>query len=430
MDRGVARAVRVRRGVTVAPRLRSTGRAGPLGIVRAGGIVRRATGLPGIGPRGGIVRRATVPRGEIARRVTVPPGVTVGRVVPAVAPVAVGPAAAGAAVPAVVAAAGAAVAPAAVLVVPAAVAGAAAAPAAVVIAASVVRVGPVAAVVAPSPTSTRSASARPRSGSARRASTVVATTVKTTVAARTGSPLALLLLSLGGCAGAGGESAVTESAADTAPEEEPVLRGALAFRFPLLEVELFEQLVGVDHDPAVYDPESIYAAICTSYDGRTFPWCYDEHDGSDYLLEGGFDTMDAGSATIVAAAPGVVVEVEDGHYDRCHADTTGIDCDGHDGVANRVIVEHEGGWRTLYWHMMQDSAAVEVGEEVQCGTPLGKVGSSGYSSTPHLHFELQDAEGLSIDPYAGAYSQPETWWVEQGGPEALPAARCAEEAGL
>ncbi len=233
-----------------------------------------------------------------------------------------------------------------------------------------------------------------------------------------------MLLALLACGGEGADTAAKE--ADTGSTIPAVPRGALQFRFPLVETTLFEQTTGVDHDPTVYEPASLEAAICTNYDGRGFPWCYDEHDGSDFLLVGGFDTMDAGSATIVAAAPGVVVATEDGHYDRCSATLDGIDCDGNDGIANSVIVEHEGGWRTLYWHMMTDSVAVAVGDEVACGDVLGRVGSSGYSSMPHLHFELQDAAGSTIDPYAGEYSQPETWWVDQGDPAGLPGDGCAE----
>ncbi len=205
---------------------------------------------------------------------------------------------------------------------------------------------------------------------------------------------------------------------------EALARGALAFRFPLEERALFEQTVGVDHDPVVYG-EGADGIHCTNYDGRGFPWCYDEHDGSDYLLVGGFDTMDAGSAVIVAAADGVVVETADGNYDRCSATVEGVDCDGYPMEPNYVIVEHEGGWRTMYWHMMKESLVVTPGDEVRCGDPLGLVGSSGYSSMPHLHFELQDADGVTTDPYAGEYSQPETWWTEQGDDEGLPGSDCA-----
>ncbi len=214
-------------------------------------------------------------------------------------------------------------------------------------------------------------------------------------------------------------------AADTEPEPE-VPRGALSFRFPLVERELFIQVTGVDHDPEVHEwgPESL---LCTNYLGEGFPGCYDEHDGSDFLLDGGFDQMDNGSATIVAAYDGVVVDTEDGHYDRCHGTLDGVDCDGYPKEANYVIVEHEGGFRTRYWHMKTDSVAVAVGDDVVCGDALGIVGSSGNSSMPHLHFEVEDADGIVFDPYAGPWSQAETWWVEQGDPDSMPGSDCADD---
>ena len=207
---------------------------------------------------------------------------------------------------------------------------------------------------------------------------------------------------------------------------EPIARGELAFRFPLVETELFLLTVGVDMDREDHsDGSALDATLCTTYDGRTFPYCYDEHHGSDYILEGGFEAMDAGSADIVAAADGVVVDTSDGHYDRCHKTSSGIDCDGNDGLPNYVVVEHAGGWRTLYWHMLNGSVAVEPGTSVKCGDALGRVGSSGYSSQPHLHFGVENADGDWLNPYAGEFSQPETWWQEQGPPTGLPSTDCA-----
>ena len=223
---------------------------------------------------------------------------------------------------------------------------------------------------------------------------------------------AVLLLVLAGCT----------------PEEPTPEPTGVRFGFPLPERDRFDNRVGVDHDPTVHDDSLAGRAQCWDYLGRPFPNCYDEHDGSDFLLAGGFDAMDAGSSPIVAAADGVVVETDDGNYDRCHADLDagGTSCDGHPMAANYVIVEHEGGVRSMYWHMKQDSVAVAVGDEVGCGEVLGLVGSSGNSSTPHLHFQLEDADGVPFDPYAGPESQPESWWEEQGGPDELPGAGCTE----
>lgn len=202
-------------------------------------------------------------------------------------------------------------------------------------------------------------------------------------------------------------------------------RGALSLAFPLASSAPINQLVGVDHDPVVQ--EGINQLICTNYAEQGFPWCYDEHHGSDYMLDGGFTAMDAGSLEILAAADGVVVDVEDGHYDRCHGDLDGVSCDGEPMVSNKVVIEHQspdGPHRTLYFHMMKDSVSVAVGEQVQCGQLLGKVGSSGNSSAPHLHFELQGPQEQVIDPYAGPASQTETWWQDQGALEGYPSGDC------
>lgn len=56
------------------------------------------------------------------------------------------------------------------------------------------------------------------------------------------------------------------------------------------------------------------------------------------------------------------------------------------GYGRMVIVDHGNGYSTLYAHL--DSIAVEVGENVSKGQQLGKCGSTGNSSGPHLHFEV------------------------------------------
>lgn len=189
----------------------------------------------------------------------------------------------------------------------------------------------------------------------------------------------------------------------------------LRFQLPVAEPHLLATAtVYMDHDPEVYD--GVWELTCTAFSGDRFPWCYDQHSGSDFMLSGGFDSMDAGSATVVAAADGEVVEVEDGHYDRCHGDLTTLEvsCDGHEIVGNHVILEHAEGVRTLYWHLMKDSVLPQVGDRVEAGQALGRVGSSGYSTGPHVHFEVNAADGTEVDPFAGPYSQEESLWCSQG----------------
>lgn len=209
----------------------------------------------------------------------------------------------------------------------------------------------------------------------------------------------------------------SDAGADTAAEAETGLR----FSFPLDTPALFQQVIGVDHDPVVQEP-GIAELQCTDYLGRAFPNCYDEHDGTDFVLKGGFAQMDEASPFVLAAAPGTVIAAEDGHYDRCHSDASigDVSCDGYDGIANSVVMAHADGSRTLYWHLKEGSVAVTVGTVLDRGAVLGQVGSSGYSSMPHLHFEVQGADELPVDPYAGPHSQPESRWCEQGSPEGLP----------
>lgn len=195
----------------------------------------------------------------------------------------------------------------------------------------------------------------------------------------------------------------------------------LRLAFPLEEPEQFSVVLGVDHDPVIQEG-LLGQGICTDYAGRSFPHCYDEHDGSDFILRGGFSTMDAGSVFILAAADGVVVRVEDGHYDRCHGDlgSGDIDCDGFPMQANAVVLEHATGHQSWYWHMMNGSTQVIEGQSVLRGDRLGLVGSSGRSSQPHLHFEVHDEQGAVIDPYAGEFSQDESLWCDQGSLNQLP----------
>lgn len=199
------------------------------------------------------------------------------------------------------------------------------------------------------------------------------------------------------------------------------------FRFPIHDEDrthMSERPVfGVDHDPEDHPGERWR---CMDASGQGFPFCYDGHSGSDFMLAGGFARMDAGSARVVAAAGGVVAEAEDGHYDRCHAQVESVDvtCDGNPIEANFVRLRHANGWTTLYYHLKKDSVAVGVGDRVACGEALGLVGSSGISSAPHIHFQVEDPEGVVFDPFAGPESQPETFWTLQADADGLPGGEC------
>jgi len=184
--------------------------------------------------------------------------------------------------------------------------------------------------------------------------------------------------------------------------------------------------LGPDHRPASGRNGIMARATCRDYRGRHFPYCYGNHKGTDFILRGGFRAMDRNQGRVVAGADGVVVKVVDGNYDRCRDSIIkmGVSCRGHEKKANYVQVRHDNGFHSLYYHFKKDTIAVKEGERVSCGQFLGYVGSSGESSMPHLHFEVVDPQGFSVDPYSP--DPEESMWVEQKGENGLPSPRCAD----
>ena len=61
-----------------------------------------------------------------------------------------------------------------------------------------------------------------------------------------------------------------------------------------------------------------------------------------------------------------------------------------------IIIDHGGGISTLYAHASELIA--KVGDVVKRGDPILRVGSTGWSTGPHLHFEIR-VNGQAIDAY-------------------------------
>ena len=104
-----------------------------------------------------------------------------------------------------------------------------------------------------------------------------------------------------------------------------------------------------------------------------------------------------GSA-VVAAEEGTVtyVQIWDGSYD-----TTGMMSYGH-----MVEVRHADGNTTLYAHLSEIN--VQQGEKVVRGQRIGRVGSTGNATGPHLHFEVITSEGKA-DPAEYLWTMPGEW---------------------
>jgi murein DD-endopeptidase MepM/ murein hydrolase activator NlpD len=166
-----------------------------------------------------------------------------------------------------------------------------------------------------------------------------------------------------------------------APEYEP--RGPVGYTFYPMAGNWFR-------DAFMNNFVDMNAAGGQILDWDCSDYTYDGHQGHDFGPRG-FGEQDVG-VPIFAALPGLVVDRHDGEPDR---NTTAPNV-----PANYVILWHGGTHYTYYWHMRRGSVAVVPNQVVRAGEQIGLVGSSGYSTGPHLHFETS-LNNATYEPFAG-----------------------------
>jgi murein DD-endopeptidase MepM/ murein hydrolase activator NlpD len=142
----------------------------------------------------------------------------------------------------------------------------------------------------------------------------------------------------------------------------------------------------VDHDagPAIRD----FACGTSTYDG---------HRGTDFsipseaaMLEG-VDVRSISAGTVVALREGVE-DIDSGRISQDSLD--GIEC------GNGILIDHDDGWQSQYCHLRRGSIAVKNGDRVGRGQTIAKIGLSGQTTFPHLHFNLRK-DGQLVDPFSG-----------------------------
>ncbi|MGH7686752.1 MAG: M23 family metallopeptidase, partial [Candidatus Dormibacteria bacterium] len=138
-------------------------------------------------------------------------------------------------------------------------------------------------------------------------------------------------------------------------------------------LKFHEPVAGVVSQP--FGPTSFALEPPVTYGGNFYPHF---HTGLD--LAAPMDTP------VHASAAGVVVLA-----------TSSIDTTGHlAGYGNYVVIAHGDGFITLYGHL--DRLEVNPGEVVSTGQEIGLLGSTGWSTGPHVHFEIRK-NGVYTDPY-------------------------------
>ncbi len=121
---------------------------------------------------------------------------------------------------------------------------------------------------------------------------------------------------------------------------------------------------------------------------------YDKHNGTDIRVP---TLAAAKTVDVVAAADGKVLRLRDGVEDisvneRGRQNVANTEC------GNGVVVDHGNGWETQYCHMAKGSLSVKPGDPVEAGERLGRIGLSGLTEFPHLHFTVRK-DGKVVDPF-------------------------------
>ena len=141
----------------------------------------------------------------------------------------------------------------------------------------------------------------------------------------------------------------------------------------------------MDHDPS-----------SGASDMRCGPLTYDGHTGTDFAIRDPRTQPDG--VNVIASATGTIKALRDGIPDIVYTPARASELEGKE-CGNGVVIAHDQGWETQYCHLKQGSISVKVGDEVQVGDVLGKIGLSGRTQFPHVHVSVRH-NGNRIDPFA------------------------------
>lgn len=151
---------------------------------------------------------------------------------------------------------------------------------------------------------------------------------------------------------------------------------------------------------ATGDPACTY--ISSEFGLRELDDANDNHSGMD------ISCAPSNEHNVIAALDGTVETVVNSYPEGRNESA---------GYGNYVKIKHNDGNSTIYAHMYLDSIKVNVGDHVEQGQVLGKMGNSGNSTGTHLHFEIR-TNGTAVDPanfISSEYSRPKSSTINYVG---------------
>lgn len=184
------------------------------------------------------------------------------------------------------------------------------------------------------------------------------------------------------------------------------------FKWPLSQVSSYNSIYKyyygisnyIDHNAAYPNQLQDWHCGARTYDTQSGY----NHAGTDiFLWPFSWKMFNRQQVKVVAAAPGVIIGKTDGNFDK--------NCSFNSSNWNAVYIQHEDGSVAWYGHLKKNSLTTKnIGDSVITGEVLGRVGSSGNSTGPHLHFEVYDASNTLVDPWKGSCNPiASSWWKSQ-----------------
>ncbi len=145
------------------------------------------------------------------------------------------------------------------------------------------------------------------------------------------------------------------------------------------------------------------------------------HEGTDFFIRS-FPQMDS-LVPVYAVADGKIFFTKDSLYDRnnwsserhYHGDN-GYNLKWSNEVyGNHIVINHKDSLFTLYANLKKYSIKVKPGDSVKSGQLIAYVGSSGYTPTPYLHFEVRNKKNNNdfVNPFQGSCGSTKSLWVHE-----------------